>query len=62
LYTNLDYRMSFVKQLSKTNYIYTPLQGRTSEEFLAIMSNLFDGEKKKLYYGDLIKQVLNRSK
>jgi len=54
--------MSFVKQLSKTNYIYTPLQGRTSEEFLAIMSNLFDGEKKKLYYGDLIKQVLNRSK
>ncbi len=61
-YTNLDYRMSFVKQLSKTNYIYTPLQGRTSEEFLAIMSNLFDGEKKKLYYGDLIKQVLNRSK
>ena len=57
---NLDSIVEFVKQLSKTNYIYVPIRARTDQEFEEIVNNLLDGEKKKKYYSKMIEGILNR--
>lgn len=46
----------FIKELSKTNYVYVPLRARNDEEFKEILQNLLDGERKQVLYKDLIQQ------
>lgn len=53
-YSNPDYAVPFIKELSKTNYIYVPFLARNDEEFKEILLNLLDGEKKKAFYLELI--------
>ena len=55
-YTDLDYSVPLIKELSKTNYIYIPILYRNDEEFCEIVSYLTDGEKKDLYYGDIFRR------
>ena len=45
---------SFLLELSKTNYIYVPPFSFTDEEALEYIGNISTGEKKLLYYGELI--------
>jgi len=45
---DLDMKISFIKDLSKTNHIYIPLYARSDKELDEIVSNLMDGEKKRL--------------
>ena len=56
---DLDMKISFIKDLSKTNYIYIPLYARSDKELDEIVSNLMDGEKKKAYYTPYIQNFIN---
>ena len=38
--------ISFIKELSKTNYIYVPIRARNDKEFIEILENVLDGKKK----------------
>lgn len=42
-----DYKVKTIMELSKTNYIYVPLMGRSDEEIQKLYNNLLSGEKKK---------------
>lgn len=53
-YTNLDYVVPFVMELSKTNYIYIPLLSRTDEEAQELYKNITNGVRKQRYYNDLL--------
>ena len=54
-YTDADYVMSIVMELSETNYIYIPLlRARTDEEAQQLYKNIMNGDKKKQYYGELL--------
>lgn len=55
-YTNLDYVMPFILELSKTNYLYIPLLSRNDEDAREICINIMNGEKKKRYYGELLRR------
>lgn len=56
-YTDPDYVVPFIKELSKTNYVYVPPRARNDEEFKEILENLLDGEKKRVFYGEWIRQL-----
>lgn len=51
-YTDMNYVMPILLQLSKTNYIYTPFMYRNIEEAQEMFKNLMAGEKKKASYRD----------
>ena len=55
---NLDKMVPIIKEFSMTNYIYVPLRARNADEFLEILQNLMNGEKKKALYGDIIRKAL----
>lgn len=47
---NLDVVMPIIMELSKTNYVFTPIRCRNNEEGQELIDNLLEGEKKKYYY------------
>lgn len=49
-YTDLDYMIPIIKELSKTNYIYVPLRARNDDEFVEILENVMDGKRKEELY------------
>ena len=51
--------MPIVLELSKTNYIYTPLRYSGEAEWKQLVDNLLDGEKKKAYYEDVFIAYFN---
>lgn len=53
-YTNLDFVIPFLMELSKTNYIYIPLLSRTDEEAQELYKNIMNGVRKQRYYNDLL--------
>ena len=53
-YTNLDFVVPFLMELSKTNYIYIPLLSRTDEEAQELYKNIMNGVRKQRYYNDLL--------
>ena len=53
-YTNPDYVVPFIKELSKTNYIYIPILSRTDEEAQELYKNITNGVRKQRYYNDLL--------
>ena len=57
-YTDPDYMVPIIKELSKTNYVYVPLRARNDDEFVEILENLLDGKKKEVFYGELIDRFL----
>lgn len=52
-----DYIMSFIMELSRLNYIYIPLISRDNNEAEELINNITSGEKKKLYYEDLLNRL-----
>jgi len=50
--------ISFIKELSKTNYIYVPIRARNDKEFIEILENVLDGKKKKEFHGDMIRKYI----
>ena len=44
---NSDYKTNLIMELSKTNYIYVPLMGRSDEEIQELYNNLLSGKKKR---------------
>jgi len=56
-YTDADYRMPIILELSKTNYIYVPLMARNDEEAKELQENLLHGELKKKYYGAALRRL-----
>ena len=50
--------ISFIKELSKTNYIYVPIRARNDKEFIEILENVLDGKKKKAFHGDMIRKFI----
>ena len=46
-------------ELSKTNYVYTPLRWRDYEEGNELIQNLLDGEKKREYYSASFNAYIN---
>lgn len=61
LYANTDHAevMPIILELSKTNYIYTPLRYSGEAEWKQLVDNLLDGEKKKAYYEDVLIAYFN---
>lgn len=59
-FIDLDKCIEIIKELSKTNYIYTPIRARTDDEFDEIVSNMLDGEKKNKYHGIMLKLLCDR--
>ena len=57
-YGDIDYMISFIKELSKTNYIYVPIRARNDKEFIEILENVLDGKKKKEFHGDMIRKYI----
>ena len=60
-YTNPDYMVPFIKELSKTNYIYIPLLARNDDEFNEILDNVLNGKKKEVFYSEIIQKYFNIS-
>ena len=58
IYPNLDDVMPILMELSKTNYIYTPVRCRNNEEGKQLIQNMLEGEKKKVYYSDYFNAYL----
>ena len=48
-YTDLNYMIPFIKELSKTNYVYIPLRARNDDEFAEILKNVMEGKKKGVF-------------
>ena len=61
LYVNddLDRVMPIVLELSKTNYVYTPIRSRNDKEFGQLVENLLDGNMKKTYYSAVFNAYLD---
>lgn len=61
LYINddIDRVMPIILELSKTNYLYTPIRSRNAEELERLFDNLLDGEMKNSYYLDVFNDYLN---
>ena len=61
LYINddIDRVMPIILELSKTNYLYTPIRSRNAEELEQLFDNLLDGEMKNSYYLDVFNDYLN---
>lgn len=57
-YTDLNYTVPIIKELSKTNYVYIPLLARNDDEFSEILGNITNGKKKAIIYGDLIQRFM----
>ena len=57
-YKNLDYKVPFIKELSKTNYIYIPILYRNDDEFNEILENVLNGKKKGVFYGEIIQKYI----
>lgn len=55
-FTDEDYKASLLMELSKTNYIHVPLFPRDDKEAQEFYQNISTGERKKLYYGSLIRR------
>ena len=56
---NLDEVMPIIMELSKTNYVYTPLRWRHYEEGNELIQNLLDGEKKRIYYTEFFNAYIS---
>lgn len=58
-YSEPDYMVPIIKELSKTNYIYIQPFARNDEEFMEILENLLEGERRNCFTekcsGDLLK-------
>ena len=50
---DMDKAMPIIMELSKTNYIYTPIRSRNDEELELLFSNLLEGELKNKYYSEV---------
>ncbi|MBQ3795192.1 MAG: hypothetical protein II842_02725 [Butyrivibrio sp.] len=61
LYVNndMDRVMPIILELSKTNYIYTPIRSRNDEELGRLVENLLDGNIKRAYYSDVFNAYLD---
>ena len=61
LYANddLDVVMPILIELSKTNYVYTPVRCRNNEEGRELVENLLDGEMKNTYYSQFFNSYIN---
>ena len=57
--SNLEQVMPILMELSKTNYVYTPLRWRDYEEGNELIQNLLDGEKKREYYSASFNAYIN---
>ncbi len=55
-YAAPDYVTQFIIELSKTNYIYIPFlsMARNDDEAHELYNNILTGEKKQIYYKDLL--------
>jgi len=51
--------MPIVMELSKTNYIYTPIRSRDNDELEQLFGNLLEGELKNKYYSEVFNAYLN---
>ena len=58
-YTDSDYKVSFIKELAKTNYIYVPLQARSDNEYVEILGYLLDGKRKEIYYREIMHRFVD---
>lgn len=60
LYANDDWNetMPIIMQLSKSNYLYTPIRFENPEEWQQLVENLLDGELKNRYYSDVFNAYL----
>ena len=56
---NLAEVMPIILELSKTNYIYTPLRYSGEAEWKQLVDNLLDGKKKIFYYEDVLTAHFN---
>ena len=56
---DLDKVMPIVMELSKTNYIYTPIRSRDDDELEQLFGNLLEGELKNKYYSEVFNAYLN---
>lgn len=54
-----DKAMPIIMELSKTNYIYTPVRCRDDDELEQLFSNLLDGELKNIYYSEVFNAYLS---
>lgn len=59
-YSDMNYVMDIVLQLSKTNYIYTPFMYRNLDDVQELLKNLMTGEKKKAYYRDYFDKYIRK--
>ena len=48
-----DKAMPIILELSKTNYIYTPIRSRNDDELEQLFNNLLEGELKNQYYSEV---------
>lgn len=53
-YTDGDYTVPIIIELSKTNYLYIPFLARDDEDTKEIYQNVLVGEKKQRYYGEIL--------
>ena len=51
--------MPIILELSKTNYVYTPIRSRNDDELKQLFDNLLEGEMKNAYYSDVFNAYLN---
>ena len=56
---DLDKVMPIVMELSKTNYIYTPIRSRNDDELNQLFNNLLEGELKTKYYSEVFNVYFN---
>ena len=54
-----DKAMPIIMELSKTNYIYTPIRSRNEDELEQLFSNLLEGELKNIYYSEVFNAYIN---
>lgn len=55
---NRDTAMPIIMELSRTNYIYTPIMSRNDDELEKLFRNLLEGELKKKYYSEILNAYL----
>ena len=53
-----DIVMPIILDLSKTNYIYTPIRSRDDDELEQLFNNLLEGEMKNKYYSEVFNAYL----
>ena len=53
-----DKVMPIILELSKTNYIYTPIRSRDDDELEQLFKNLLEGEMKNKYYSEVFNAYL----